>query len=292
MTLLDRTTPRAPAAAPAARGRSRRLRLGLVLPLAVLALVLVALVAPSLLTAGADPLKVDVAQTLAAPSAAHPFGTDQNGRDILARVVYGARPSLTIGVAATALGLLIAIVLGLLAGLGGRLVDSAVGRLLEVLFAFPALLLALLLIAMFGAGATTLVIAVGVGNAPGYARMVRGQVRSVRGRPYVEAAYVLGHPFHRIVTRTILPNALRPLVVLATLGVGQSIVWATSLSFLGLGAPPPSAEWGSMLAAGRDFISTSWWVEFFPGAAIVVVALAVTTVGRRLQQSMEGRASW
>jgi peptide/nickel transport system permease protein len=136
-----------------------------------------------------------------------------------------------------------------------------------------------------------MVIAMGIGAAPGYARLIRGQVLSVRRRPYVEAAAILGHPYARVVVRTILPNALRPLVGVATIGVADMIVVATSLGFLGLGAQPPSPEWGAMLAAGRDYFSTAWWVELFPGAVIITLALATATVGRHLLLTLEGRTA-
>ena len=268
----------------------RRLRVGPILSLLFLLFLLTAVIDPSLL-AHFQPLAVDPAKSLEAPSIGHLFGTDESGRDVFSRVVYGAAPSLSIGVAATALGIVIAVVLGALAGLGGKVVDAVIGRFLEILFAFPALLLALLFVTIFGASVTSLIISVGLGSAPGYARMVRGQIISVKNAPYVEASYVLGHSSWRILRRTILPNAMRPLLVLGTLGIGQSIVWASSLSFLGLGAAPPAPEWGAMLADGRDFISTAWWVELFPGAMIVLVTLATTSLGRYLQRRLEGRGS-
>ncbi len=268
--------------------RSRNLHVGIILAWLMIAFLLLAVAFPGLIARDA-PLAVDPSRTLLAPSLSHLFGTDQNGRDVFSRVVYGARESLSIGIAATVVGLAIAIVLGFAAGLGGRWADMGISRFLEVLFAFPSLLLALLFVAMFGAGAGSLIIAVGIGSAPGYARMIRGQVIAVRNAPYIEAARVLGHGPLRIMTRSIFPNAMRPLLVLGTLGIGQSIVWASSLSFLGLGAAPPAPEWGAMLAAGRDFISSAWWLEFFPGAVIVATTLALTAIGRHLQRRMEGR---
>jgi peptide/nickel transport system permease protein len=267
-----------------------RLRIGPILSVVFLLFLAVAVVDPSILT-HYQPLAVDPAHSLEAPSAAHWFGTDQSGRDIFARVVYGASASLSIGVIATALGMAVAVVLGVIGGLGGRFVDGVISRVLEILFAFPALLLALLFVTIFGASVTSLIISVGLGSAPGYARMVRGQVIAVKNAPYVEASYVLGHSRARILRQTILPNAMRPLLVLGTLGIGQSIVWASSLSFLGLGAAPPAPEWGAMLAAGRDFISSAWWGEFFPGAMIVLVTLATTSLGRYLARRLEGRGS-
>ncbi len=268
--------------------RSRNLHVGIILAWLMIAFLLLAVAFPGLIARDA-PLAVDPSRTLLAPSLSHLFGTDQNGRDVFSRVVYGARESLSIGIAATVVGLAIAIVLGFAAGLGGRWADMGISRFLEVLFAFPSLLLALLFVAMFGAGAGSLIIAVGIGSAPGYARMIRGQVIAVRNAPYIEAARVLGHGPLRIMARSIFPNAMRPLLVLGTLGIGQSIVWASSLSFLGLGAAPPAPEWGAMLAAGRDFISSAWWLEFFPGAVIVATTLALTAIGRHLQRRMEGR---
>jgi peptide/nickel transport system permease protein len=135
---------------------------------------------------------------------------------------------------------------------------------------------------------TTEIVAVGLGTAPGYARMVRGQVLAVRDSGYVEAARALGHPYGSIVRRHIFPNAMRPLVVVMTLGVGQSIVWASGIAFLGLGVPPPSPEWGALLNAGRNYITQAWWLEVMPGVAIVVFALSLTTLGRYLQQRLEG----
>lgn len=263
---------------------------GVIVSLIFLMLVLVAVAAPSMLTS-TQPLQADPLNGLAAPSPAHPFGTDASGRDVLGRLVYGARLSLTLAVLAILLALFIAVVLGLLGGLGGRFLDSVVGGVLDVWFAFPALLLAIVIVATLGQHPSTMVIAMGIGAAPGYARLIRGQVLSVRNRPYVEAAAILGHPYARVVVRTILPNALRPLVGVATIGVADMIVVATSLGFLGLGAQPPSPEWGAMLAAGRDYFSTAWWVELFPGAVIITLALATATVGRHLLLSLEGRTA-
>jgi peptide/nickel transport system permease protein len=252
-------------------------------------LLLVAIVLAPGLFAGADPWGVAPREAFQPPSWAHWFGTDASGRDLWARVVYGARESLTIGVAATALSMTVAIVLGMTAGLGGRLLDRAIGSLLNVLFAFPALLVALVLVAVFGAGLGPVIVATGLGCSPGYARMVRAQVLAVRGSGYIEAARVLGHSPWRIIARQILPNAMRPLLVTVTLGVGQIIVWASALSFLGLGKPPPAAEWGTLLSVGRDFVALAWWMTFFPGLFIVLTTLSTTVLGRWLQRRLEGR---
>jgi peptide/nickel transport system permease protein len=236
-----------------------------------------------------SPFDTDIEAAIQAPSLQHWFGTDASGRDIYTRVVFGARSSLLIGVGATALALVAAILFGFAAGLGGPFTDGAVSRFLEVVLSLPGLLLALIFIAMLGPGVATEIVAVAIGSAAGYAWMVRGQVIAVRNSGYVHAATALGHSRSRIIVRHVFPNAMRPLVVLATMGVGQSIVWASSLSFLGLGVAPPAPEWGAMLDAGRDFVSTAWWLELFPGLAIVGCTLAVTVLGRHLQQRIEGR---
>lgn len=253
----------------------------------VVALLVLAVVWPSL-PATHDPNAIDLPAALQSPSVHHLFGTDLSGRDLYSRVVHGTAQSLLIGIGATAVALLIAVVLGFSAGLAPRGVSAGTDRLIEVLFAFPALLLALLLVSVFGPGAATLVVAVGVGTAPGYARIIRGQVRSVRTAPYIEAARALGHTRTRIFRQHIVPNALRPMAVTATLGVGQSIVWASGLAFLGLGVPPPASEWGALLDAGRTYLTHAWWLELFPGLAIVVVALALTTLGRYAGHRLEG----
>lgn len=268
----------------------RRHRPGLLLAAVFLLVLLLAALAPALL-APADPFAIVPRQAFLPPGPGHWFGTDQSGRDIFSRVVHGARESLLIGIGATAVAMTLAVTLGLLGGLSGHRTDRVITWVLEVLFAFPSLVLALLFVAMFGSGVIPLVVATGLGTAPGYARMVRGQVLTVRGSGYVEAARALGHPPWRIVLRTVLPNAMRPLLVTVTMGLGQAIVWASSLSFLGLGAPPPAPEWGTMLAMGRDFVSSAWWLTFFPGLFIVATTLSTTVVGRYLQQRLEGRLS-
>jgi peptide/nickel transport system permease protein len=265
-----------------------RVRPGLALSLLALTFFVLAALVPSWLSGGRDATTIDLGATLQAPSLHHLFGTDQAGRDLYARVIFGARDSLLIGLGATALSMSVAITLGTIAGLSGRFVDGAVNRLLEVVFAFPVLLLALLFVTVFGASATTQIVAVGIGTAPGYARMIRGQVLAVRNSGYVEAAGALGHSYPRTIRRHILPNAMRPLVVVVTLGVGQSIVWASGLAFLGLGVAPPSPEWGALLDAGKDYVTRAWWLEVVPGLAIVLFALAVTTLGRHVQQHLEG----
>ncbi|MEU0557755.1 ABC transporter permease [Dactylosporangium sp. NPDC006015] len=264
-------------------------RPGTVFSLLVVGFVVVAAIAPWLLT-GDSPTAIDLTATLRAPSLQHPFGTDDAGRDLLTRVIYGARESLGLGLGATALAFAFAIGLGFTAALAGGVVDAAITRVLEVAFAFPSLLLALLVIAVRGPSLATSIVAVGIGSAPGYARMIRGQVLAVRQAGFIEAATALGHGRLTVIRRHLFPNAMRPLVAVATLGVGQSIVWASALSFLGLGVAPPSSEWGALLDAGRLHITTSWWLEILPGVVIVLVALSVTSLGRTLQHRLGGAA--
>ena len=272
----------APAARPA---RHRRPSPALLAAGAVLALLAVAAVAPGLL-APADPLAVSPADAFSAPSPAHPFGTDESGRGIWTRVVHGAGASLLIGVLATLLGTGLGVLLGVVSGLGrgalARATDAVTGRLVEVLFALPGLLLALVVIAFTGPGALPATLAVGLATAPGYARIVRTQVATVRRSALVEQAVVLGRSPTTVLLRHVLPNALAPVAVLATLGVGQAVVWASSLSYLGLGSPPPAPEWGAMLSAGRTYLGVAWWMTVFPGLAVVATAAASTVAGRAL----------
>jgi peptide/nickel transport system permease protein len=265
--------------------RPRAVEIGAVVVIAFLAL---SALVPGLVAPG-DPLAIAPLDAFQAPSAAHLFGTDESGRDIFTRVVHGTGASLLIGIAATTIGLGLALVFGLLAGFGPRWLDFGTTRFLEVLFAFPGLLFALLFIVVYGPGVVTSTIAVGLSTAPGYARIIRSRVIQVRTSPYLEAAVVLGRGRTRRIVRHVLPNVAGALFVLATLGVGQSIVWASSLSYLGLGAVPPAAEWGAMLSAGRTYISSFWWMTFFPGLFIVLSAAATTLLGRAIQQ--RGRES-
>lgn len=259
---------------------------GLYLALGFLVVLAVAAVTPGLL-ATYDPYALDYAASLQPPSWAHWFGTDESGRDLYSRLIHGTGTSLLIGLGAAGVGVGGALVLGSAAALAPRWVAAPIDRFIEVLFAFPALLLALLLIAIAGPSALSAIFAVGLGTAPGYARMVRGQILAAKGSAYVEAATALGHSRGRIIRAHILPNALRPLVAVFALSVGQSIVWASSLSFLGLGVAPPSPEWGALLDAGRAYVTVAGWLIVLPGLVIVAVALAATTIGRHVQAALE-----
>lgn len=253
----------------------------------IVALLILAAAFPSLL-APYDPFGIDLDATLAPPSWTHVFGTDLSGRDLFSRVVYGTRESLGIGVGAVAVATVLAVFLGIAAGLSGRIAGAFANRWIEIMFAFPTVLLGLLLVSVFGPGASTLIFAIGIGIAPGYARIVRGQVLAVRNAPYIEAATAIGHSRTRILLQHIAPNSLRPMIVTVTLGIGQAIIWASGLAYLGLGVAPPAPEWGALLDSGRTYITVAWWLEIFPGLVIVIAALAFTTLGRYLGQRLEG----
>ncbi|MBO0767265.1 MAG: ABC transporter permease [Solirubrobacterales bacterium] len=267
---------------------AKSIPVGVWIAIVLVTLFVIAAVAPGVLESQ-SPAAQDLTSSLGAPSLSHLFGTDQLGRDEFSRVVAGTGQSVIIGLVATGIAVVAAIALGLAAGLGGRWADAIVSRLLEVLFSFPILLLALLILTIFGASLSTEIAAVAIGTAPGYARMLRGQLVAVRDAGYVEAARAVGHPYGRIVSQHIFPNAIRPLVSLYTLGIGQSVIWASGLSFLGVGPPPNSPDWGTLLYAGRDYVSAAWWLEVAPGFVIVVLAVSVTVIGRHLQDRLEGR---
>lgn len=242
-------------------------------------LVIVAGLFPSVLAPG-DPLAVNPAEAFQTPSFQHPFGTDESGRDVYTRVVHGTRDSLTIGLAATALGMGIAILLGVLTAFAPRWIDAIVLRVLEVLYAIPTLLMALIIIAFTGPGTTPAIIAVGLSTAPGYSRLIRTHLRTLVNSEMFDAATVLGHSTWQKVRNHLIPNTLSTLLALITLGIGQAVIWASALSFLGLGTPPPSPEWGAMLANGRTYLHLAWWLTVFPGLAIVAIAAGATLLGR------------
>lgn len=246
-----------------------------------LGVVLLAAATPALLAPG-NPLAIDPASAFSPPSPSHLFGTDESGRDLLTRVVHGARASIGIGFAATGIGVVVGGALGFAAGLGPRLLDRALARIFEVLFALPTLVVALLFVAVMGGGAWSATLAIGIATIPGYARMIRARVRGISASGYAEWARLDGASPLSVFATHIAPNTLWPLVSAATLGVGQSIVWVAALGFLGLGAEPPAPEWGAMLDAGRVYLSSAWWMTVFPGAAIVATATALTVIGRKL----------
>ncbi len=255
--------------------------------LVLIVLVVVAMAAPRVV--GYDPIEQDLRARLAPPGPAHPMGTDNLGRDIFSRMVYGARISLRIGFISICIASLAGLALGLPAGYYGGRVESIIMRLMDVMLAFPGILLALIVISLLGSTLTNVMIAVGVGGIPPFTRLVRGSVLSTRGNLYVEAARVVGCGDVRIVLRHILPNMLAPLIVFATLGVASAILSGAALSFLGLGVQPPEPEWGLMLADGRGYLRGYWWMATFPGLAIMLATLAINMLGDGLRDVMDPR---
>ncbi|MHC8381020.1 ABC transporter permease [Pseudomonas sp. LB3P14] len=289
MTVANKTLlSNMPALALGAAPRVWRLRPGLLLAGVFLMLLIIAALVPGLLAPG-DPLEASARQAFHPPGGAHWLGTDENGRDLYTRLIHGVRPSLLMGLAATAIALAFGVALGLLAGLGPRLVDATIMRLVDVLLAFPDLLLALVIITFWGEGLFNAVVAVGVAGVPRFARMVRAQTLVVRSAPYVEAATTLGIHRTAVIFRHVLPNAVKPILVLATIGIGGNITAGAALSFLGFGAPPPSPEWGAMLSAGRNYLANGWWLVAWPGLAVTLTVISITALGRELLRRSEGK---
>lgn len=275
-------------------GQSRQLwRRVLASPGTSLALIFLALVAiatawPTLLTT-ADPIAADPLQAQLPPSADHWFGTDHLGREVLARVIHGTRYSILIGIGAVAIAALVGSALGLLAGLSRGLVDEVVTRFLDVVSAFPDLLLALVLISFTGPGTFNLIFALGVAFIPRFARVVRAQTFVIAKSGYVEQARTFGLTRATLVVRHILPHAVAQVPILATIGLGTAIIGAAGLSFLGMGPQPPAPEWGAMLAEARNYLRVAWWIGVWPGFAITLTVISISVLGRRWQAAFEGR---
>lgn len=265
-----------------------RLRPGLLLAGVFVALLLLAAVVPQWL-APYDPLEASARLAFQAPSNEYWLGTDENGRDVLSRLIYGVRSSLFMGVAATALGLAWGTLLGLIAGLGPRWLDGALMRGIDVLLSFPDLLLALVIITFFGQGTANLILAIGIAGVPRYARLVRAQTLNVRNAGYVESAVTLGQSHLAVVLRHILPNAFKPVLILATIGVGGAITAGAALSFLGFGAPPPAPEWGGMMSIGRSFLANAPWLVAWPALIITLTVVSISAIGRELLRRSEGK---
>jgi peptide/nickel transport system permease protein len=224
---------------------------------------------------------------LAPPSFSYPFGTDDLGRDILSRVIAGAHISLTVGVVSIGMAMLIGTVLGLLAGYLGGWTDVLIMRLMDIMLAFPDILLAIVIIAILGPGLTNVIIAVGIGAVPVYTRTVRAAVLGVREQEFVEAAYALGASPWRIMRIHILRNVAAPIIVLATLGVGLAILIAAGLSFIGIGAQPPTPEWGDMLNEAQNYLQQAWWMAVFPGSAITLTVVGLNLLGDGLRELLD-----
>ena len=254
-----------------------------VLLLAVAAALLAPVVAPH------DPLKQDLNHTLGRPDRIHLLGTDNVGRDVLSRVIWGTRVSLVAGFGSVMIAVVVGGVLGLAAGYAGGRVDNLIMRVMDAVLSFPPLVLALALGAVLGAGLIGVVIALGVVYTPTFARLMRGQVLAITAREYVDAARALGLPGWRIAWSHVLPNATAPIVVQASLSVAFAILAEASLSFLGLGVQPPGASWGSMINAGRGYLQQAPWIVFGPGAALFVTVVGLNFVGDAIRDALDPR---
>ena len=258
------------------------------LGVAVLVLiVLAALTAPWL--APYDPAQQTLVQRRMAPTAAHPLGMDELGRDILSRLMYGAGTTVLSGVLAVAVGLGVGVPLGLVAGYYGRYVEAIAMRFIDGMLAFPAFLLAIVIVAVLGASLENATLAIGVAQIPAFTRLVRGSVISVKHNEYVVGAVAVGAAGGRIMARHILPNVLAPIVVLATVSLANAILSVAGLSFLGLGAQPPTPEWGVMLRSGREYIRDAPHITVVPGVAIMLLVLAFNLVGDGLRDALDPR---
>jgi peptide/nickel transport system permease protein len=264
------------------RGRSALVGLAIVVTFTAAAL-LAPLIAP------ADPFRSNFAKTLEAPSREAPLGRDELGRDILSRILYGARISLSIGVVAVGIGVAVGVPLGAVSAYFGGRIDLLVQRVMDIMLAFPGILLALVTVSILGVGLYTAMVAIGVVSIPTYARLVRGSVLSVKEREFVLAARSLGQGDGAIVGRHIFPNCLAPVLVQSTLQIGSAVLSAAALGFLGLGAQPPVPEWGTMLSKGRDFLRVAPHITAFPGLAIMLIVLGFNLLGDGLRDALDPR---
>lgn len=254
--------------------RSRNLMIGLGI---LAALILIAIFAPFLTPY--DPYTQDYARTLQSPSLSHPFGTDNFGRDVLTRVLYGTRIDLRVGVIAVISPFIIGVILGSLAGYYGGITDTLVMRAVDVVQAFPSIVLIIAMMAILGTGLRNMYIAVAVVAWVIYARLVRGEILVEKNKEYVEAARALGNGSGRVIWKHVLPNVIGSSIVFAMADIALYILLAAALSFLGLGARPPTPEWGAMITEGQSFLMTAWWMSSLPGIAIVITGLAFSLIG-------------
>lgn len=254
----------------------------------VLLVILMAILAPIIATH--KPNEMDMAATLLGPGKeGHLLGTDNYGRDVFSRIVYGSRISLIVGLGAVGVGSVIGILLGLIAGYFGGVIDSVIMRLMDALAAFPFILLAITLMTVLGTGLTNVIIAVGIGNVPGFARMIRGQVLSVKEELFIEVTESLGANQTRIIFTHVLPNCLTPIIVYATMSVAGAIISEAALSFLGLGIQPPTASWGNILKEGKDYLIIAPHIAIFSGMSILLSVLGLNLFGDGLRDALDPR---
>jgi peptide/nickel transport system permease protein len=250
-------------------------------------IVLVTLLAPWI--APYDPTALSYDHLLQPPTGAHWFGTDDLGRDILSRVFWGGRESLRVGFMGIAIAIAGGTIVGLVSGFYGGRIDMVIQRIVDVMLAFPTILLLLSIVAALGPSLQTVLVALGISSIPGYSRLVRGSVLAAKNFEYVTAARVVGATNGRIMVRHILPNVVAPIIIYSTLGLGSAIIATAGLSYIGLGAQPPSPEWGAMLNYGRSYLRDAWWMSIFPGLSIFATVLCVNLLGDGLRDALDPR---
>lgn len=255
----------------------------------LLILVLTAALAP--FVSPRDPYATYVGPRLGSPSWQFPFGTDVLGRDIFSRIIYGSQLSLVVGILSAALSLVFGVILGSISGYYGGNVDSILMKIVDIWLGFPPLIFALAIVTILGKGVNNVIMAVGISGIPRLARVVRAQVLSVREMSFVEASHAIGAPSWRIIAVHIVPNVMSSVIVLSTLQVAGAIISAASLSFLGMGAQPPTAEWGLMLNEGRSYMRHAWWMTVFPGMALFITVMSVNLLGDRVRELLDPRFS-
>ena len=262
---------------------------GAVFGLGVIVLMLLLLIYSLIFISFDQIMAINPANRLQPPSASHPFGTDQMGRDVLTRVVFGTRYSLTVGFGAVAIGFIFGVFLGAIGGFYGGWRDETILRVSDIITAVPALLLGMVIVQVLGASLFTLLLAVGISNIPGFARMTRAAVLAVKDAEYVEASRAIGMSEFRIIFTQVLPNSLSPLIVIATSRLATSILMAASLSFLGFGIPPPLPEWGALVSAGRNYMRIAPHITLYPGLVIMLVTFALAILGDGLRDALDPR---
>jgi len=254
---------------------------------AFVVLLLIGVAASASIITPYSPIDQHFVLQLQPPSLAHPLGTDEFGRDILSRVIFGSRWALLVGLLADGIALVLGVLLGLLSGFYGGWVDGVIGWFTDVTLAFPYLLLAMIIVALLGPSIVNAMIAMGVVYTPKYTRLVRGTVLSLREIEFVQAARAVGVSPVRMIMRHILPNCIAPIIVMATMAIGWAIVETAGLSFLGLGAQPPTPEWGAMLSSGRTYMLSAWWIATFPGLAILLTVIGFNLLGDGLRDVLD-----
>jgi len=267
--------------------RFKRNRLALFGAVIILSLAVTAIIAP--LIAPFDPNQQDILHRLEPPSARHFLGTDDLGRDLLSRIIYGTRVSLLVGFVAVGIAIMIGALLGLFSGYFGGRLDALIMRLVDIMLCFPTFFLILMVIAFLEPNIWNVMVVIGLTGWPGLTRLVRGECLSVREREFVQAAKALGLSNLRIMLVHLLPNVMAPVLVAATLGIGGAILTESALSFLGLGVQPPTASWGNILTAGKDYITMAWWLSLYPGLAILITVLAYNLLGEGLRDVLDPR---